>query len=109
MAKKRTGGPRRHVPLRTCIACRQVDSKRELVRVVRTKDQGIHIDLTGKVAGRGAYLCRSRRCWNKALQASLLNSALNTNLTPEDLTVLHNFAESLPDTLETPVDREGQP
>ncbi|MBE9474717.1 MAG: YlxR family protein, partial [Chloroflexi bacterium] len=53
MPKKPRKG--RHVPQRTCVGCREVHSKRSLVRVVRGPE-GIFIDPTGKMAGRGAYL-----------------------------------------------------
>ena len=47
----------KHQPLRTCVACRQTKPKRELLRIVRTPDQHVLIDATGKKSGRGAYLC----------------------------------------------------
>jgi predicted RNA-binding protein YlxR (DUF448 family) len=94
--------------MRTCIACRRVGSKRDLVRVVRTREQAVQIDPTGKAPGRGAYLCRSRHCWDRALQASLLNSALTISLRAEDLDLLRSFAESLPDAQEVSADPEEQ-
>ncbi len=96
MAKKKQPDRRRHVPQRTCIACRRVGSKRELIRVVRTPDQGVQIDLTGKRSGRGAYLCNDPRCWEKALRGSLLNRSLKTTLDNEALVALQAFAASLP-------------
>ncbi|MBX5490972.1 MAG: YlxR family protein [Chloroflexi bacterium] len=74
----------RHVPIRTCVGCRQERPKRELVRVVRTPTGEITIDLTGKAAGRGAYLCRAADCWTAALKRDALARALRTTLTPED-------------------------
>ncbi len=57
-------GPRpKHVPQRTCVVCRSERGKRELVRIVRTPDGAVRVDPTGKVAGRGAYLCKARPCW----------------------------------------------
>lgn len=88
---------RRHVPQRTCVACRQVDSKRELVRVVRTASEGVQVDLTGKRAGRGAYVCPSRACWDRALRTSALARALKTTLSADDLARLAAFAATLPD------------
>ena len=71
MAKAK--GPRpKHVPIRTCIACRQEAGKRELVRVVRTPSGSVQVDPTGKLAGRGAYICRTRACWEQALQGQRL-------------------------------------
>jgi hypothetical protein len=100
MAKAQQPGRKRHIPQRTCIACRRQDSKRELVRVVRTADRGVVIDPTGKLAGRGAYLCKVRDCWHKGLKGSLLGRALKTTLTETDLAALHTYAASLPSELE---------
>ena len=96
---KGTVARRKHVPLRTCIACRQNRGKRELVRVVRTPDTGVKIDQTGKMAGRGAYLCRARVCWSQALSGRRLDAALKTTVTAEDRAALEAFAATLPETL----------
>ena len=56
-------------PQRTCIACRQMLDKRELCRVVRTPTGEIVLDDTGKLAGRGAYLCRNLACLQKAFKS----------------------------------------
>lgn len=90
----------KHVPLRTCVACRESRAKRDLVRVIRTDEKRITIDLTGKQKGRGAYLCRQQSCWEKAIQRKALQRALRVDLHPEDIAELRNFAESLPETLE---------
>lgn len=74
----------RSVPQRTCIACRSVRTKRELVRLVRTKEGNIEIDTTGKKEGRGAYICPDRACWEKALKGQQLERNLRTGLTRED-------------------------
>lgn len=72
---------RKHVPQRTCIVCRQKVDKRRLTRVVRTPDNGVVIDPTGKRNGRGAYLCDQLACWDKALaQPAILNQALQTQV-----------------------------
>jgi hypothetical protein len=91
----------RHVPQRSCIACRRTDNKQALVRVVRTPQQGVQIDPTGKLAGRGAYLCQARPCWQKAFKSSALNRALKTTLTVDELAALHAFADSLPEAQES--------
>jgi hypothetical protein len=88
------------VPQRTCIACHRTGGKRDLVRIVRTSDQGVLVDLTGKKNGRGAYLCRAKPCWDKALRTAALNRALKTTLQDDELAVLAAFAASLPETLE---------
>jgi hypothetical protein len=100
MVKAQQPGRKRHIPQRTCIACRRTDSKRQLVRVVRTTDLGVIVDPTGKIAGRGAYLCKVRECWDKGLKGSLLNRALKTTVTEVDMAALQSYARSLPDELE---------
>jgi uncharacterized protein len=85
----------RHIPERTCAACRVQRAKRELVRVVRTADQAVLVDPTGKHPGRGAYLCRDPRCWQTALRRNVLSGALKTELRTEDRQDLLKFAEGL--------------
>lgn len=91
---------RKHIPQRTCVGCRQVRAKREMVRIVRTPDHGVMIDETGKRSGRGAYLCRRRSCWQQALRHRRLEHALKTGLTAEEQAMLEAFAASLPEELE---------
>lgn len=88
----------KHVPVRTCIACRQPQGKRALIRIVRTPAGVVQVDLTGKQAGRGAYLCRERRCWETALHSQRLNAALKTILTPESVAALQAYAATLPES-----------
>jgi predicted RNA-binding protein YlxR (DUF448 family) len=65
------------------VACRQKFDKRHLTRIVRTADEGVIVDPTGKRNGRGAYLCDQVRCWDKILtDIKLLNKALMTEVTP---------------------------
>lgn len=91
-------GPRpKHVPQRTCVVCRSERGKRELVRIVRTSAGEVRVDLTGKVAGRGAYLCKVRSCWQSPALAHKLNAALKTTLTDEGLAALRAYAETLPE------------
>jgi hypothetical protein len=93
----------KHVPVRTCIACRQPQGKRELVRIVRTPAGEVRVDPTGKQAGRGAYLCRTRGCWELALTGQRLNAALKTTITPENLAALRTYAAGLPAATESAV------
>jgi predicted RNA-binding protein YlxR (DUF448 family) len=85
----------RQLPQRTCIACRSTSGKREFVRIVRTPAGSVEIDLTGKKAGRGAYLHPSYACWEQALKKGRLESALKVKLTPDDRLRLTEFATSL--------------
>ena len=94
MAKK-TARRKKHIPQRTCVGCRSVLPKRQLVRIVRTPE-GVQVDLTGKLAGRGAYLHERKACWERGLKGALAH-ALKTELTPEDRERLIAFMESLPE------------
>lgn len=95
-------GPRpKHVPMRTCVVCGQTRGKRELVRVVRTPEGTVQVDPTGKLAGRGAYLCRAQTCWEPALAGHKLSAALKVPLRPEDAAGLAAFAATLPVSLVT--------
>jgi predicted RNA-binding protein YlxR (DUF448 family) len=91
----RKTGKRRHIPQRTCVGCREILPKRSMVRVVRSP-QGVLIDSTGKLAGRGAYLHVQRSCWESGLKGALA-SALKTEFTPEERERLMNYAVSLPE------------
>lgn len=73
------------VPLRMCVGCREMKSKKELIRVVRTPDEKIEIDQTGKRPGRGAYLCPKRECMQKATKTKSLERALKHPL-PKEVT-----------------------
>lgn len=84
----------KHIPQRTCIACRKTGPKREMVRLVSLPG-GVEIDLTGKKSGRGAYLCQVRTCWENALSAGRLEYALHTEIKPEDKEKLVNYAKGI--------------
>ena len=57
------------IPMRMCLGCGEMRPKRELIRVVKSKEGDISLDLTGKKSGRGAYLCKSVECFEKARKA----------------------------------------
>jgi len=84
----------KHVPQRTCVGCREVMPKRNLIRLVRT-EQGVLVDPTGKLAGRGAYLHDTKSCWVKGLKGPLAN-ALRTALSEQDMVALTAYMETLP-------------
>jgi predicted RNA-binding protein YlxR (DUF448 family) len=86
----------RHIPQRTCIGCRQEAGKRELVRVVRTPDQQVVLDATGRARGRGAYVHASRVCWEKALKGATIKNALKISPAPEDVDALRAYGMALP-------------
>lgn len=73
----------RKVPMRMCTGCGQMKPKRELVRVVKSQDGEIALDLTGKKAGRGAYVCRDIECLKKARKARRLEKAFSCRIPDE--------------------------
>ena len=71
------------VPLRQCIVCRQSKPKKELIRIVRTSDNDFSVDKTGKLNGRGSYICNSEECINNLVKQKALNKAFKTNVDKE--------------------------
>jgi predicted RNA-binding protein YlxR (DUF448 family) len=93
----KTQPPRvKHIPMRTCIACRESKPKRELLRVVRTPDEHVLLDASGKKAGRGAYLCAKLSCWENALKRKRLEQEFEVAISPEDRVALDTFVATLP-------------
>ncbi len=84
----------RHVPQRSCIGCRKVTAKGELVRIVATPE-GVMVDETGRKNGRGAYICRSMECWEAALKKDRLRRALRTGISVEDKNRVCQYVEKL--------------
>lgn len=84
---------RKHIPQRTCVGCREVLPKRALIRIVRSSE-GVVVDPTGKMAGRGAYLHDRSACWEKGLKEAL-GHALKTELTVDERQKLTEFAKTL--------------
>ena len=74
----------KNIPLRHCIGCREEKPKNELVRVVRSPEGTVSVDLRGKAPGRGAYLCRNCECLRKAVRSRALERTLNVPV-PEEL------------------------
>jgi predicted RNA-binding protein YlxR (DUF448 family) len=89
----------KHIPQRTCIACRQVAGKRALIRLVRTAN-GVEIDPTGKKAGRGAYLHPNQECWRAMLNGNRLGQALRASIPSENRQQLLAFLATLPASME---------
>jgi len=95
VSKKKPVRKTKHIPQRTCVGCRQVLEKRSLVRIVRAAD-GILVDPTGKMAGRGAYLHNKLSCWVTAMKGELAK-ALKTELNENDKKILSEFMTGLTD------------
>ena len=72
------------IPMRQCLGCREMKPKKELVRVVRSPEGTVSIDLRGKASGRGAYICRNAECLKRAVRSKAFERAFAAKL-PEDL------------------------
>jgi predicted RNA-binding protein YlxR (DUF448 family) len=77
-------GHEKKVPIRTCVSCRESSDKKQLIRIVRRTDGEVSIDPTGKMPGRGAYLCGAKRCLDTAIKKNVLGRALRCEI-PERL------------------------
>ncbi len=87
--------PTKMPPLRMCAGCGARKPKRELVRVVRTPDGDVRLDMTGKAPGRGAYLCRDSACLAKAVKARRLERAFSAEVPKEVFESLAKEMEAL--------------
>lgn len=74
---------KRKIPERMCTGCREKRPKKELVRIVRSPEQEITVDFTGKKPGRGAYVCVSSECLKKAIRNKGFDRALEVTIGPE--------------------------
>ncbi len=82
--KKRGIKMTKKIPTRQCVGCGEMRSKKELLRVIRTGEDEILLDVTGKKNGRGAYLCPGRECLEKALKGKGLERSLKISI-PEEI------------------------
>ena len=71
------------VPQRMCVVCRQMKPKNECIRVVRTTDDNYVVDATGKLNGRGAYVCKDYSCLEKCTKTKALHKAFKHNISDE--------------------------
>ncbi|MFT8314715.1 MAG: YlxR family protein [Clostridium sp.] len=71
------------IPKRMCTGCMEMKPKKELLRIVRTKEGEVSIDFTGKKAGRGAYICKNIECFEKSVRAKRLSKSLETDISDE--------------------------
>lgn len=70
-------------PMRMCTGCREMKPKQQLIRIVKTPDGEIKLDTTGRLNGRGAYICKSADCLKKAQKAGALSRAFETDVADE--------------------------
>ncbi len=80
------------VPMRRCVGCGEMKSKKELLRIIRTAEDEILLDATGKKNGRGAYICPNEECFKKAVKAKGLERSLKMAVPKE---VIENLAKEM--------------
>ena len=83
------------VPLRQCIGCGEMKSKREMIRVIKTPENEILLDATGRKNGRGAYLCPAMECLKKAVKSKGLERSFKMAIPPEVYQALEKEMEKL--------------
>jgi predicted RNA-binding protein YlxR (DUF448 family) len=81
-------------PLRKCIGCNEMKDKKELIRIVRNKEGDMSIDLTSKMAGRGAYICKDRKCFDMAAKAKRLEKSFKCKIPDE---IYDSLREEIPE------------
>ena len=83
------------VPMRQCCGCREMKTKKEMIRVIRTPEGDVCLDATGRKNGRGAYLCPSMDCLNKAIKNRGIERSLNTSVPKEIIDLLKEEMKEL--------------
>lgn len=81
------------IPMRMCTGCMEMKPKKELIRIVKSKEGEVSVDLTGKKAGRGAYICKSASCLEKAVKTKRLGRNLEVVIDEELLNKLKEEVE----------------
>ena len=71
------------IPQRTCMGCNEKKDKNQLIRIVKNKENQINVDRTGKMAGRGAYICDDIKCLEKVIKSKRLEKVLDTKISNE--------------------------
>jgi len=81
----------RHIPERSCVACGLKMPKAQFIRVVKTSEGPIIVDTTGRKSGRGAYLCHTPDCWERALGKGALQRSFKQDLSSQDLEAVKTY------------------
>ena len=81
------------IPMRMCIACREMQPKKTLIRIVSSKEDGISVDATGKKSCKGAYICPKTECLEKAVKSYALKRAFGMEIPAEVYAELEKYAK----------------
>lgn len=76
------------IPQRMCVGCQEMKNKKELIRIVRTPEETVLIDVTGKKSGRGSYICPNEECLLRAIKSKGLEKSLKTKISPDIIETL---------------------
>lgn len=76
------------IPLRMCNGCMEMKPKKELIRIVKSPEGEVSIDITGKKSGRGAYICKDIQCFDKAFKSKRLSKNLETSISEDIYAIL---------------------
>ena len=68
------------IPMRMCLGCNEMKPKKEMIRVVKSPEGEISLDFTGKKSGRGAYICKNKECYEKAIKSKRLSRSLEIEI-----------------------------
>lgn len=88
-------GQIKRVPLRKCTGCQEMKSKKEMMRILRTSEGDIVLDMTGRKNGRGAYVCRSMECYEKAVKNKGIERSLKCKVPEETYESLKKEIEAI--------------
>lgn len=83
------------IPMRMCLGCREMKPKKELLRVVRSPEGEVSLDPTGRKSGRGAYVCKSADCLQRAIKQRQIERAFECTLSEETKAALTDTLESM--------------
>ncbi|MEY8517813.1 YlxR family protein [Lachnospiraceae bacterium 29-84] len=83
------------VPIRQCVGCREMKSKKELLRVIKTPEDEVLLDVTGKKNGRGAYLCPKKECLEQAVKTKGLERSLKVSIPKAEIEKMVKEMESI--------------
>lgn len=82
---------KKKIPMRKCIGCNEMKPKKEMIRVVRSPEGNVSMDLRGKVSGRGCYVCPRSECLNAAIKGKRIENALETEINEEIISILREY------------------
>ena len=80
----------RKIPMRKCLGCSESKPKKELIRIVKTSENQILLDRTGKLSGRGAYFCDNKDCLSKLIKSNRLEKEFEMKISKEDYERIEN-------------------